>query len=219
MRISRSTLIWYIVPILLFFIIAFAFFSQPIDLSQTKLETEEDPLTPNVQLQLLPGEVYRYEYNLSGELSNVTYSVMGLSNDCMNVHADASNSELQAETDLCVYVSTGQVKNSSLSLDISQPWMLALEEGFVWNSETRIIYPDPVELEDITRLTIQFLGVETYRGREAFKVRASTERIITGSAPATIEHILWVDKQKRVLLGSEAAVFKIRLLSAPFEFD
>jgi len=218
-QISRSTLLWYVVPILLFFLLSLAFFLRPIDLSKTTLEHDSDPLTPNVQLQLSAGEVYAYESNLSGSLSNTIYSVAGLAGGCMAVRAEVSNQEIRASSDFCIDVRTGEIRNSDVPPDFFQPWMLSLDEGFSWTSRTRIVYPPPIELEDVTNLSISVEGLGLFRGRPSFKVRALTLRTIDGKQAAKLEHVLWIDSEKRVLLGSSSSLLEVRLVSAPFDLE
>jgi len=215
MHISRSTFLWYGIPILAFFLITLIFFSQPFDLSKIEQERTVDPLTPNTVLQLNAGETYVYLYNLSGILSNVTYMVLDLSETCTRVRVIVAGPDAPSSFDLCLNPQTG-LADSALAPDFSLPWMLSLEEDFTWRATTRIIYPDPVELIDVTELTLTVLGEETYFGRRAFKVRERTVRTIDGEPEASLDHILWVDYEKRILLGSESIMFSIHLLSAPF---
>ena len=139
-------MIWYVVPILLFFLVSFAFFLKPVDLSKTTLEHKTDPLTPNTVLQLVSGEVYAYEYNLSGELSHSIYTVTGFLGGCMGVRAEASNAGAQVSSDFCLDVESGEITRSDFPLDFFQPWMLTLPANLFWSSETIIVTPSPIEL-------------------------------------------------------------------------
>ncbi|VVC03327.1 Uncharacterised protein [Candidatus Burarchaeum australiense] len=217
LHISRSTILWYVVPILAFFIIVIAFFSTPLDLSKVSLNYTARPLSPNVQLQLLPGETYVYEYDLGGKPSNATYSVLGLAGNCMRVSATATGEDAPEAASICIDLRTGQAQDSGLTVDFFQPWMLSLHDNFSWGSASRIVYPKPVEMEDVTNVTVTVVGRGTFRGRDAFKVRATSVRVINGAASDSLEFMLWVDAQKRVLLASDSPPFHIKLVSAPFE--
>ncbi|MDO8340125.1 MAG: hypothetical protein Q7T16_05725 [Candidatus Burarchaeum sp.] len=216
MHISKTTLLWYIVPIVLFFAVVLLFFTKPVDITKTTLNFSAEPLSPNVGLQLMPGEKYIYEYKLSGVQANITYTVLGLFGDCMGVRADAAAVEAAASSSVCINMETGAVRANELATDFFQPWMLSLSDNFSWRSTSRITYPPPIEFDDATLRTISALGREEFRGRPAFKVRSVSMRVINGETANILEADMWVDEEKRVLLGSESELFTIVLISAPF---
>ncbi len=204
------------VPIIVFFAVVLLFFTKPVDITTTTLNNTADSLTPNVRLQLLPGEKYGYTYKMSGVEANITYTMIGLVGDCVGVRADASAAQEFASSTVCINMETGEVRANELSADFFQPWMLSLRDGFSWNSTSRITYPPPLEFNDATLRTVSVLGREDFRGRPAFKVRSISTRIINGQTANVLEADLWVDEEKRVLLGSESKLFTIELISAPF---
>ena len=216
MRITKSTILWYVVPILLFFAIVLLFFTKPIDLTKTTMNYSAGKLVSNTPLQLAAGEAYKYEYNISGQLANITYEVVGPAGSCMQVRATATGAEDSASTALCIGLLTGDLGQNPLAGDFFQPWMLSAAEGFSWSSTTRIVYPEPIELDDSSTHTVFVITTEAFRGRQAFRVRSTSVRTINGERSGSLESILWVDKQKRVLLGAESELFTISLISAPF---
>ena len=218
-RISKSTILWYVVPILLFFAIVLLFFTKPVDLTKTQFNRTAEPLTPNIQLQLSTGEVYAYEYNISGVQANITYTVLSPLGDCMVVRAEAVADNNLASSTVCLNFATGELRVNELATDFSQPWMLSLSDNFSWHATNRILYPPPIEFDDVTVNSVTVLGRATFRGRPAFKVRSVSVRTINGEQASRLESDLWVDEQKRVLLGSESKLFMITLVSAPFPLE
>jgi len=204
---------------LLFFAIVLLFFTKPVDITKTTLNYTAEPLSPNMRLQLMPGEKYIYAYKLSGVQANITYAVLSLLGDCMGVRAEAISGEELVASTVCINMETGEVRANELATDFFQPWMLSLRDNFSWHSTSRINYPPPIEFDDATLRTVSALGREEFRGRPAFKVRSISTRMINGETANILEADMWVDEEKRVLLGSESKIFTIELVSAPFPLN
>lgn len=215
LSLSRDAFLWYVLPIIAFFAIALIFFSQPVDLSQAKLERFSSPLAPEVPLQIHEGESYAYTYLLGNATIRGTYSAVAVFNGCMVVQGSAVFEGQPVQVDSCIYVSNGSFLEGTQPVDFFQPWMLSLKPGFQWSEGARITYGS-AGIEDVTTTTYTVIAQEPHLGRRAYRVSAVSERIFQGSSLGRAERVMWVDEEKRVLLESQAEGFSVRLTAAPF---
>ncbi|MFA6035689.1 MAG: hypothetical protein WC759_01910 [Candidatus Micrarchaeia archaeon] len=216
---SRSTILWYIVPIFAFFAAALLFFGTSFDYKQVHTERFGIAPAPNTPLQLKPGERYAYAYNISGIMLASSYQVVGLSGNCMLVRGIISSANGSASASACVYPSNGTAVNENNTLDFFQDWMLSLSENWSWSAGMRIVYPKPIDLQDVTITKYAVLAKEKKFGRDAFKISASTQRTVQNATTESSGHLLWVDSEKRVLLAIESkdGALSGRIASAPFD--
>jgi len=217
--ISRSTVLWYVVPIAAFFIAALLFFGTSFDYTKVRSERFGVAPPPNTPLQLKAGESYAYAYNISGVLLTSTYQVAGMAGSCMLVRGTVATANGSASASACLYLSNGSALNENNTLDFFQDWMLSLSDNWTWQSGMRIIYPKPVDFEDITTTSYSVAGTEKKFGRDSFRILASTRRVMQNQTIESFSHVMWVDSEKRVLLAieSEEGGFSGRITSAPFE--
>ncbi len=151
---------------------------------------DESPLNKNTELQLFPGEIYRYTYLLNNSSVNMTFVVLP-GGECTRIRVMESANASEVCVDrwgLDESGSNASYKNPSILL--FKPWMLALHENWTWNNTMYIDYNGA--RERITDNHYRVVRMENYSGRESYIVE-----IKSGSGPAEYE---WVDSEKRVLL-------------------
>jgi hypothetical protein len=216
---SRSTLLWYVVPILAFFAAALLFFGTSFDYANVHTERFGIAPAPNTALQLKPGERYAYSYNISGIMLASSYQVVGMSGSCMLVRGVISSANGSASASACIYPSNGTALSENNTLDFFQDWMLSLSENWSWSAGMRIVYPKPIDLQDVTITKYVVLAREKKFGHDAFKISASTTRTVQNTTTESSGHLLWVDSEKRVLLAIESkdGALSGRITAAPFD--
>lgn len=150
----------------------------------------EAPLHKNTELQLQPGEIYRYAYLINNSSVNMTFLVLA-GEGCTRIRimeaADGSEACLDR------WGMDGSGSNATLAnpaILLFKPWMLALHENWTWNNTMYISYNGTGEY--VTESHYRVVRMENYSGRESFIVEIRPE-----GGPAEYD---WVDAEKRVLL-------------------
>lgn len=161
----------------------------------------EEPLTKNSQFSLQPGETYHYTVNYGNTSENLTYAILR-GPGCIGIRLlESVNS-----TGVCVNSdgtdSTGY--NSSLAdpaILMFKPWMLALREGWHWNTSTYIYYG--MKEDKVSDTVYRVIRKDNYGGRPSFLVGVTSD-----SGPEAYE---WIDAEKRILLNMTTGGYEIVL--------
>lgn len=161
----------------------------------------EEPLVKNAEFGLVPGETYTYGLDMNGSSGNITYFILP-GPGCTRIRMSGSNA-----SGTCVdrngLDETGY--NATLGdpmMLLFRPWMLALREGWHWNSSMYVI-PGGAKIAE-TRYRV--IRMENYSGRESFVVAVES-----GDAPPEYQ---WIDAGKRVLLRILSENYEAVLLNA-----
>lgn len=161
----------------------------------------EEPLEKNKELQLFPGEAYRYSYAFNNTSINITYLVLeGPGCTRIRLLEKLNDSEIcidRAGNDPDRYNST--FRNPSFLL--FKPWMLALKDGWRWNSTMYFSFDD--SLQRISGTGYRVIRSEPYGNRTAFLVEIKSDE-----GPAEYQ---WVDAEKRVLLKTMGEGYEVVL--------
>jgi hypothetical protein len=164
-----------------------------------KVIFREAPIDKNAEFQLRPGETYRYVYMLNDTPINMTYSVLAGRNctrirfmESRNISESCINKQGMDEMG---YNST--LTNPTMIL--FKPWMLALEEGWRWNSSMYVFY-DGAE-QHISDTSYRVVRKDELNGTGVFIVE-----IIMDDNPPEYQ---WIDAEKRVLLRIESNSYEI----------
>ena len=187
------------IGIFLIVVMASAFIFGP-RFESPKLFYAEEPLVKNKEFSLLPGENYTYDLSMNRTVANITYVILP-GNGCTRIrmiNANASEACVGRDgTDRAGY-------NSSLTnpaIILFKPWMLALREGWRWNTSTYIYYG--AKQEKISNTSYRVIRTENYSGRQSFVVA-----IESGEGPAEYQ---WVDAEKRILVKMVGENYEIAL--------
>jgi hypothetical protein len=167
----------------------------------------EAPLYKNTQLQLVPGETYAYVFTMKGTgnstTANATYAI-GWGDNCTLIRM----MESVEFSGTCLDSNGNDERGYNTSLEspsvlLFQPWMLALREGWSWNSTMYISFDG--KLRKVGENHYRVVRLDDYNGRRAFLVE-----LRSGDGAAEYE---WVDEQKRVLLGMSGDGYEVRLVN------
>lgn len=166
----------------------------------------EEPLEKNSNLQILPGDEYRYGYMMNNSSVNITYVAMSGKN-CTYIFIDESVNN----TNICVdeWGMDGSGFNTAFenpSFILFKPWMLALHPTWKWNSSLYIDYGDVTQ--HISNHYYRVMRVEEFKGRQAFVVEIKTERDNIES-----KEYQWIDAERRVLLKIMGDGYLVELVS------
>lgn len=163
-----------------------------------KIVIKEAPLKKNKELQLKPGEQYRYSYTINNSTLNITYVILD-GNGCIRIKLlEAANS-----TGVCVDrwgmdESHSNASYTEPSIVLFKPWMLALHEGWTWNNTMYISYNGAEER--IANTSYRVLRVENIGERQSYVVE-----IKPSEGPPEYN---WVDAEKRFLLKVEGKGYR-----------
>ncbi len=172
-------------------------------LGNPMLTYHEPPLEKNKALQLAPGEEYVYEYDSNGTSANITFDTYP-GDGCVGIAIPQN----QNSTPDCVR-SDGRDSSgfdsalSDPSMIIFKPWMLALADGWTWNSSMYLSYAAGEKY--ISDTGYRVVRTDTYMNRSAFIVEISSS-----AGPSEYD---WVDADKRILLRSVGDGYEVRLVS------
>ncbi len=150
----------------------------------------EAPLEKNSELQLRPGEVYRYAYLMNNTTVNMTFYVLE-GDGCTRIRV----MEARDNSEVCLDrwgmdASGSNVTYNNQFMLLFKPWMLALRDGWTWNNSMYISYGGAGE--HITDNYYRIVRMENYSGRESYVVEIKSE--------SGISEYEWIDAEKRVLL-------------------
>jgi hypothetical protein len=162
---------------------------------------KEEPLEKNTEFQLKPGEVYVYTYLLNSTQINMTYSVLE-GGDCTRIRLLESVNVSETCLDQAGLDSRGY--NSAFenpAILLFRPWMLALEEGWHWNSSMYISYGGMEQ--HVSDTYYRVVRKDTLDGKEVFIVELRMD-----DAPPEYQ---WIDAEKRVLLKIKGENYEVNL--------
>ncbi len=212
---------WAAIAVVLFGALVLGFILLPVPGTRPELSITESPFELTSQLKLAPGE--RYEYAVSGGALSIFYTVSP-SAGCTLVTAAYSSGEsiqqclLQNGTLLSgSFNAPGRyaelVPGSPAALDFFQAWMLGLAPGF--KHEILITRSIPATgTSQSTSVDFEESGETRVLGRPAYRVA------VTARSPGAIANqVLYVDKEKRVLLYGSSDAGRLVLISAPFTLN
>ena len=214
-----------------FIILVIAFFLMTPDMTKLSVVVSEAPLEPNVPLQLKQGEEYTYSeiyhYENASQPVQTTFRVLG-GRDCVLVKGKLAN-QSAAEISGCLDPVTGKTEKIVLTqgeetrelngtLGFFQPWMLSIEENWTWqmNVSKKIENVGVLETEVWDYAEI---GEEKVKGRDTYKVELNVTGIAGNKVIDFVRQVIWVDKEKRIIVKAESDISETELVSAPFPLD
>ena len=173
-----------------------------------KFELKEAPLTKIKQLNLVPGEVYVYEYKINNSINRLTHKIMA-GPGCTFIEIK----ETVNTTGICVDKYGNDKVNSNATFDIPyislfKPWMLAVKDNWIWNVRA-VLNTGSFEIE-MLELRYTTLKQERIFGRDAYVVKIESVKDPSQNS------LLWVDDEKRILLKEIGQGYEIILETAPF---
>lgn len=162
---------------------------------------KEAPISKNAKLQIVPGEVYTYLLDLNGTQATTTYFI-GQGDGCTLIRMMESVNYSGS----CVDDNGNDLRGYNTSLDdpsiiMFQPWMLALSDGWTWNSTTYLSVGG--RLTEMAENRYRVIRQENYSGRQAFVVE-----LRSGDQEADYA---WIDSEKRVLLRMEGQGYLVTI--------
>ncbi|MDD5171735.1 MAG: hypothetical protein PHF60_01740 [Candidatus ainarchaeum sp.] len=188
------------VVIFLLMVAISAFIFKP-DIEGAKLIFKEEPLEKNTEFQLKPGELYVYTYAINDTQVNMTYAILEGGN-CTRIRLLESVNVSETCVDKNGMDNFGY--NSAFAnpaILLFRPWMLALEEGWHWNSSMYVYYGGMEE--HVSDTYYRVVRKDTLDGREVFIVEIRMD-----DAPPEYQ---WIDAEKRVLLKIKGDNYEINL--------
>lgn len=169
------------------------------ELQNATVTFKEAPLEKNSEFQLKPGEIYVYAYDLNGTQINMTYLVLPGPN-CTGIRlAESVNI---SETCLDKWGMDSRGYNSAFenpAILLFRPWMLALREGWSWNSSMYMEYGGMEQ--HISDSYYRVVRKDELDGRPVFIVEIRVD-----DGPPEYQ---WIDAEKRVILRIEGEGYGI----------
>ena len=174
-----------------------------------KFVFNEAPLTKQSSLLIKPGETYLYQYTINN--TNNTLTLVTLQGpQCVFIYIlEAVN---QTGTCLKSDGTDGDGSNVTLSvpyISLFKPWMLAVHDNWKWNVSMGVYISK--EFNPVKTFVYETLRSEIVFGRESYVVR------IIGTNDTESGVIMWVDKEKRIVLKEQGPKYEVTLIKAPFE--
>jgi hypothetical protein len=161
---------------------------------------KDAPLQKNAELQLKAGETYRYVALMNQSSVNITYETWQ-GNGCLVIELLGALNF----TGVCLDRNGTDIGYDSTLSDpaiiMFRPWMLALKEGWHWNSSVHISTNGGIR--HVTDTYYRVIRKDDYNGREAFLVEISSD-----DGPPEYQ---WIDAEKRILLRMMGSGYDIRL--------
>lgn len=169
-------------------------------LDNPQIEIIEGKLTKTKTLQINPGESYTYTLKAGNSSINLSYVVLS-GPDCIIIKV------AQGQEFVCVdeHGNDPQGLNSTYTvpgLIVTEPWMLAVDKGWSWNTSTYLVFDGFKKNVDSSKYT--FVREEYYKGRKAFVIKQSNSK---GDWVWD-----WVDHEKRVLLREVGPTYEVELV-------
>ncbi len=170
-------------------------------LKNAKTSVSEAPLHKNTKLQLRGKEHYVYSYHMNDTIFNMSFSTIQ-GPGCLILKYDDSPDAFS-----CIHADGTDDGGSNATLSNPflvpfKPWMLAVDKPWSWNTTMSISYGRISE--HISSASYKVIRRNTYRGRLAYVVRLESED--------SDDVLVWVDKDKRILLKEEGPNYKIELV-------
>lgn len=171
-------------------------------LNNPRITYKEQPLLKNKDFQLQAGDEYVYSYLFNGSSVNITY-VLFPGGNCTDIRV----LENQNSSDTCVGSDGTDSSGFNTSLSnpgviLFQPWMLALKDGWTWNSSMYLTYDGGEKY--ISDTSYRVVRTETYTNRTSFVVEIQTD-----GQPPDYE---WIDADKRILLRILGTDYEVQLV-------
>lgn len=172
------------------------------DFDNSQMKYIEGPLTKNTELQIKDGEEYTYSFWYNETQINASYIVFR-SGNCMAIQFLESKDPQGVcldrwGNDRGGYNSTYE---EPMILPI-RPWMLALHDGWTWNTTTYLSYGEK-SAQYVATTEYRVLRTENYKGRLAY--------VVLENASNSLPIYQWVDCKKRILLRVVGEGFEIEL--------
>ncbi|MEM4554262.1 MAG: hypothetical protein QXT25_00225 [Candidatus Anstonellaceae archaeon] len=200
---KQTSVVFYLSVLLFLLFILFIFLTSP----PLKFDFVQEPLLPNANLSLYPGEQYVYEISDGMQKTTIAYHVSKQSS-CQGVVVQEVSQ--QSSSSFCI-LPNGTFVDSQESLNdggifFFSPWMLAASESFSWKTAL-VISSGSIR----TEVPVKFNAVmaNSTAGRRAFIIKIEIEE-----NPPILYHI---DVEKRITLLIFSENFSVRLVQAPFE--
>lgn len=170
-------------------------------LQNPEIVFKEEPLQKNTLLQLSPGETYKYSYVFNNTSIGITYAILE-GPGCTRIKF----LERMNDSEVCIDRNGNDQDgfNSTFrnpSFLLFKPWMLALREGWSWNSSMYISFDG--SLRYISGTSYRVIRMDEFGNRTAFLVEVKSDE-----GPLEYE---WVDAEKRVLLKSMGEGYEVSI--------
>ncbi|MFH1447598.1 MAG: hypothetical protein ABIG39_01935 [Candidatus Micrarchaeota archaeon] len=221
---NTSIFAWVLgTSVLLFLLLLVYITSQPLPSPETY--SYQEPLIPLTSLRVLPEETYAYVLRSPGMADiPITNHVKERKGRCMVIITMSQNMTFP----FCLDVETGDSLTSSgdpaPSPEFSQPWMLALKEGWTWkvSSNTTVEMMGMREtMHGSSEYRVAAIG--SMKGRSAYKVIIETTitRINDGDNYESSKRteVIWVDTEKLVMIYGTSGESVLELIDAPFDLE
>ncbi len=162
----------------------------------------EAPLHKNTYFQPVPGETYVYTVTMGNSTTNATYEIVP-GDGCTGIRLMESVNMSGACVDRFGMDKSGfNTTVGNPPLIMFQPWMLALQDDWTWNSTTYLSFNGG--LEEVSQNTYRVMRLEDYNGTQAYVVELRSDN----ESP----DYEWVDAQKRILLKMTGDGYNIDLV-------
>ncbi len=199
---AKPLTIGIVTMVVLIGIMGYSAFTFKPDFDKAHLVYLEDPLQKNTELQIRDGEEYTYSFWYNNTQINATFDVFQ-SRNCTMVQF--MNSKDIKAVCLDKYGMDSSGYNSEFNepmILLFRPWMLALHDGWRWNTSTVMSY-NANSAQLIAQTNYRVLRTDTYQNRMAY--------VVLVNASDSMPQYEWVDAKKRILLRVAGEGFEINL--------
>lgn len=174
-------------------------------LKNQKFIINEEPLEKVEKIKIKPGEIYGYTQKLGNEtLVDLTFWIMQ-GQGCTIISLGGHGNDSYACISEWGVDKTGSNSTFSTSpyIVMFKPWMLAVNEGWKWNTSI-VMELDRIKT-NVLDANFTTIGKRKYRGRDAWVV-------VMKSSDSNRSTYFWIDEEKRVLLLENSTEYSIELV-------
>jgi hypothetical protein len=164
----------------------------------------EAPLAKNTGFQLKPGEAYAYEYRMNNTSVGMTFLVLG-GDGCTVLKV----AEMRNGSAVCVDGRGNDDTGSNVTLGsphmvFFKPWMLAVQDGWAWNSTMYLSFG--ASYERISATSYRTVRPDVFGGRRSHIVEIRSDS-------GAVEYD-WIDDEKRILLRALGEGYEVVLANS-----
>ncbi len=157
-----------------------------------------EQLIKNSKIMFKPGQQYTYQYDMNGTFLNLTFNVIE-GNGCTGIMLYGGNASGACVDDYGVERNGSDTGYADGSIFFFQPWMLALKDGWQWNTSTYLEYGDTKSMVDSTEYRV--IRQEEFAGQQCFVVEIKDESGIT--------EYDWISQKDRTVVKIESNGYKL----------
>jgi hypothetical protein len=173
-------------------------------LDNPRVISTEAPLEKNTPLQIKSNETYIYSYSTNNRSVNITYTIEAIPGCTLISIVEAEGSPALCLDTWGVGKGGSNASFDQPSILLFKPWMLALKDGWTWNTSIYIVFEGGAS-EHVSDVYYRVVRREIFEGHDTFVVEIRPS--------AGDQEYDYVDAEKRILLKAEGVGYDVALIN------